>query len=184
MSEGEAFIFARGKEGSVAKAAVKLFGDPLNAEKAAEELKAKGFKGDEIGILVRNKEKTAKLVPTETTEVTLPETGATSAMGVMATALAKVGSEEAMATLTNSLGISEEAAKYFDFGISVGGVLISVHADEARLPQAQEILRAADVLVAPATGEMWATSPGFALAERMTETDPLDAKMTGDFRKY
>jgi hypothetical protein len=105
-------------------------------------------------------------------------------MGTIATALAKAGSEETMPTLTSFLGISEEVAKYYDFGISLGGALISVHADEARLPQAQEILRAADVLAAPPTGEMWATSPGFALAERMTETDPLDAKMTGDFRKY
>ena len=168
----------------MAKTTVKLFRDPLNAEKAAEELKAKGFKGDEIGVLVRDKEKAAKLALTETTEVMLPETGATSAMGAIATALAKAGSEEAMPTLTTFLGISEEVAKYYDFGISLGGALISVHADEARLPQAQEILRTADVLAAPARGETWATSPGFASAGRMTETDPLDAKMTGDFRKY
>ena len=168
----------------MAKATVKLFRDPLNAERAVEELTAKGFKGDGISVLVRDKEKATKLALTETAEVILPETGATLAMGAIANALAKAGSEEAMPTLTSFLGISEEAAKYYDFGISVGSVLISVHADEARLPQAQEILRTADVLVAPARAEMWAASPGFASAGRMTETDPLDAKMTGDFRKY
>ena len=168
----------------MAKTAVKFLRDPVNAEKAAEELKAKGFKGNEIGVLLRDKEKAAKLAIAETAEVMLPEAGATLAVGAIATALANIGSEEAMAKLTSFLGISEEAAKYFDFGISAGGVLISVHADEARLPQAQEILRAADVLAAAASCETGTTSPGFALAGRMTETDPLDAKMTGDFRKY
>jgi hypothetical protein len=168
----------------MAKATVKLFRDPLNAERAVEELAAKGFKGDGISVLVRDKEKATKLVLTETAKVILPETGATLAMGAIANALAKAGSEEAMPTLTSFLGISEEAAKYYDFGISVGSVLISVHADEARLPQAQEILRTADALAAPAEGKTWATSPGFALAGRMTGTDPIDAKMTGDFRKY
>jgi hypothetical protein len=168
----------------VAKAAVKLFRDPLNAERAAEELKAKGFKGDEIGILVRDKERTSKLALAESAEVMLPQAGATSAMGAMAATLAKAGSEEAMATLITSLEISEEVAKYYDFGVSVGGVLISVHADEARLSQAQEILRAADAPTTTLTADIWATSPGFALASRMSATDPLDAKMTGDFRKY
>jgi hypothetical protein len=172
-----------GKEGFVSKAAVKLFRDPLNAEKVAEELKAKGFKGDEIGVLARSKEKRAKLAIADTAEVTLPQAGATTAMGAMTTALAKVGSEEVIATLASSLGISEEVAKYYDFGISVGGVLISVLADEARLPQAQDILRAADVHAMPTASDI-ATSPGFALASRMSKTDPLDAKMTGDFRKY
>jgi hypothetical protein len=173
------------KEGSVAKAAVKLFKDPLSAEKAAAELKAKGFKADEIGILARDKKKTAKFTSTKTCEVTLPQAGVTLARGVMATALGKAAnSEEAMAKLTDLLGLSKEAIRYCDFGLSVGGVLISVHTDEARLSQAQEILRAADVLVTAAKGERWGSSPGFASAGRMTETDPIDAKMTGDFRRY
>jgi len=140
------------------KAAVKLFKDPQNAEKAAQELRSKGFSAKEIGILVRDKEKAERL-------------------GTEAT-------EEIGAALTNLLDFPEETLRYYEFGISVGGVLISVHTDEARLLQAQQILRAADVLVAAARGEMWATSPGFAAAGRMTETDPIDAKMTGDFRRY
>ena len=45
----------------MAKATVKLFRDPLNAEGAVAELTAKGFKGDGIGVLVRSKEKATKL---------------------------------------------------------------------------------------------------------------------------
>ena len=170
----------------MAKAAVKLFKDPLNAEKAAAELKAKGFKAAEIGILVRDQAKAAKFTSAKTAEVTLPQAGTTLALGAMAAALATTAAsaEEAVATLADLLGLPEEAVKYYEFGLTAGGILISVHADEARLPQAQEILRSADTLVAAAKGEMWGSSPGFASAGRMTETNPIDAKMTGDFRRY
>ncbi|MBE9501443.1 MAG: general stress protein [Dehalococcoidia bacterium] len=169
----------------MAKAAVKLFKDPINAEKAAAELEAKGFKADEIGILVHDKKKAVKFTGTKTVEVTLPEAGSAVALGAMATALGKAdNSEEAMAALTDVLGLPEETVRYYDFGLAVGGILISVHTDEARLAQAQEILRSADVLVTAAKGEMWGSSPGFGSAGRMTETDPIDAKMTGDFRRY
>jgi len=141
----------------MAKAVAKLFRDPLSAEKAAKELKSQGFKAEEIGILVRDPEK-AKRLGTEATE--------------------DIGS-----ALANLPDMPDEALKYYEFGIKVGGVLISVHADETRLPQAREILRGADVVVT-ARGEMWASSPAFPAAGRMTETDPIDAKMTGDFRRY
>ena len=141
----------------MAKVVAKLFRDPLSAEKATKELKAQGFKADEIGILVRDREKAERL-------------------GTEAT-------EEIGAALTNLLDLPDEALRYYEFGVTVGGVLISVHSDETRLPQAREILRGADVGVV-ARGEMWASSPAFPAAGRMTETDPIDAKMTGDFRRY
>lgn len=138
-------------------AVVRLFRDPVIAAKAAEELKSRGFKAEEIGILVRDREKAERL-------------------GTEAT-------EEIGAALAN-LDLPEDTIRYYEFGVSVGGVLISVNADDARLAQAREILRGADLAVAPARGEMWASSPAFPAAGRMTETDPLDAKMTGDFRRY
>ena len=141
----------------MAKAVAKLFRDPLSAENAAKELKSQGFKADEIAILVRDPEKAERL-------------------GTEAT-------EEIGAALTNLLDLPDEALKYYEFSVSIGGILISVHTDETRLPQAQEILRGADIGVA-ARGEMWASSPAFPAAGRMTETDPIDAKMTGDFRRY
>jgi hypothetical protein len=66
----------------------------------------------------------------------------------------------------------------------MGGILISVQTDEARIPQAREVLRNASVEATPAIEGMWASSPAFPAAERMSATDPIDAKMTGDFRKY
>jgi len=142
----------------MAKSVSKLFRDTLGAQKAAEELKSKGFKAEEIRILVRDKEKAQKL-------------------GAEAT-------EDIKAALNSLSDLPEETLSYYEFAVSVGGILISVHADEARLAQAREILREADLEVAPARGQMWASSPAFPAAGRMTETNPLDAKMTGDFRKY
>jgi len=138
-------------------AVVKLFRDPLSAARATEELKSKGFKAEEIDILVSDVDKAKKL-------------------GAKATD--KIG-----AALTK-LDLPEDTVRYYEFVASVGGVLISVQADESRLPQAQEILREAVIKDAPKKGEMWASSPAFPAAERMTATDPIDAKMTGDFRKY
>ncbi len=141
----------------MANTVVKLFRDPLVAARAAEELKSKGLKAEEIGILVRDGEKAKKLG----TKVT----------------------KEIGAALTK-LDLPEDTVRYYEFGASVGGVLISVQTDEARLPQAREVLRMADLGAASARGEMWASSPAFPTAGRMTATDPIDAKMTGDFRKY
>jgi hypothetical protein len=141
----------------MSKAVVKLFRDPIAAAKAVEELKSGGFKAEEIGILVRDGEKAKKLG----TKVT----------------------KEIGAALTK-LDLPEDTARYYEFSASMGGILISVQTDEARLPQAREVLRKADLGTTPAKEEMWASSPAFPAAERMSATDPIDAKMTGDFRKY
>jgi len=141
----------------MANTVVKLFRDPLVAARAAEELKSKGFKAEEIGILVRDGEKAKKLG----TKVT----------------------KEIGAALTK-LDLPEDTVRYYEFGASVSGILISVQTDEARLPQAREILRGTDLGAAPSSEKMWASSPAFPAAGRMTATDPIDAKMTGDFRKY
>jgi len=141
----------------MAKAVVKLFRDPVNAARAAKQLKSQGFKAEEIGILVRDREKAKRL-------------------GTKAT-------EEIGAVLAN-LDLPEDTIRYYEFGVSVGGILISVHTDEARRPKAREILRGADLAGVPVKGEMWASRPAFPAAGRMTGTDPIDAKMTGDFRQY
>jgi len=142
----------------MAKAVSKLFRDTLSAEKAAKQLKSKGFKAEEIAIVVRDEEKARRL-------------------GTKAT-------DDIRAALASLSDLPEETISYYEFAVSIGGVVISVHADERRLAQAHQILRAVDIEVAPARGQMWASSPAFPVAGRMTETNPIDAKMTGDFRRY
>ena len=136
---------------------VKLFKDPVVAAKATGELKSKGYKAEEIGILVRDGDKA-------------------KALGAKVT-------DEIGAALTK-LDVPEITAAYYEFNASMGGILISVQADEARIPQAREVLRKASLEATPAREGMWASSPAFPAAERMSATDPIDTKMTGDFRKY
>ncbi len=141
----------------MSKAVVKLFKDPVVAAKATEELKSKGYKAEEIDILVRDGDKAKELG-------------------------AKV-TEDIGAALTK-LDVPEDTAAYYEFSASMGGILISVQTDEARIPQAREVLRNAGLGATSAREEMWASSPAFPAAERMSATDPIDARMTGDFRKY
>ena len=171
----------------MAETVARLFRDPQSAEKAVSELKTNSYKAGEISILLRDKEGAEKLTrdieASATAEVELPGAGPVIAMGKAAEALSKAAKGESTAILTELLSISEETYNYWGFGISVGGIVVGVHADEKRLPQARDILRSAS------SGEMCgkealATSPGFNKAERMSATNPIDAPMSGDFRKY
>ena len=142
----------------MSKSIVKLFRDPQSATKALKELKSKGFKADEIGVLVRDGERAKKVGAKATKDI-----GA---------ALAKIE------------GLSTEAIKYFENAASVGAILVSVSADEKRLADARQIMREADFAGVPNKFDMWSASPGFPKAEKMSATNPVDAKMTGDFRRY
>ena len=171
----------------MAKTAVKLFKDPQQAEKAVADLKAAGYKAEDIGILTASISAAKKLAGDATfaTDLKLPGVGPVCAIGPLATVLnevitAKGDSEAALAT---TLNIPEETVKYYEFGVAVGGVLISVHADEGRSSKAQAILRSAGAETAE-KGARWSKSPGFASASRMTQTNPIDAPMSGDFRRY
>ena len=140
------------------KAIVKLFRDPASAAKAAEELKSQGFKAEEIGLLVSD--------------------------GAAAGKLGTKATDDIGAALSGIEDVTEEAVKYYEQGASLGGVLISVKGDEASLDKAQGIMRQVDFADAPNQFDMWSSSPAFPAAGRMSATDPLDAKMSGDFRKY
>jgi hypothetical protein len=142
----------------MSKSVIKLFRDPQLAAKAAEGLKSKGFKDNEIGILVSDAGRAKQLGAKVTTDIG--------------------------ATLAKLEGLSEEAAQYYEGAASIGAVLISVTADDKRLNEAQGVMREAEFSSGPNRFDMWSTSPGFPEAEKMSATNPLDAKMSGDFRKY
>jgi len=167
----------------MAKAVAKLFRDPKNAEKAIKDLKTHGFDVKEIGILMRQGEEAHLLHSVAkgmaSAQASLPEIGTTIGTGPLAAALKQA---DPGAALTEALGITPEAYEYFRFGILVGGILVSIHDSEERLVEAQAILRA--VVPKPQVVETGAKSPGFAVADRMNATNPMDAPMSGDFRKY
>jgi hypothetical protein len=167
----------------MAKAIVKLFRDPKNAEKAVNDLITCGFDVQEIGILIRQGEEAHLLLSVlkgmTSSHANLPEIGNTIGTGPLAAALQQA---DPGAALTEALGITPEAYEYYRFGILMGGILVSVHDSEERLVKAQAVLRAA--VPKSQVVETGARSPGFAVADRMNATNPVDAPMSGDFRKY
>lgn len=171
----------------MAKTAVKLFKDPQQAEKAVADLKAAGYKAEDIGILTASISAAKKIAGDATiaADLSLPEAGPVCAIGPMATILKEVTTAkgDGEAALAATLSIPEETIKYYEFGVAMGGVLVSVHTDEGRSSTAQAILRSAGAETAE-KGARWSKSPGFASASRMTQTNPIDAPMSGDFRRY
>lgn len=163
----------------------RLFRHPQSAYKALSELKAQGYKTNEIGLLLRpgaDADKlTALINAPHTAKATLSTNSNAVAAGALAGAVQKTGasSQDLKAALIEALQIGAEAYDYYEFGVSVGGILVSVHAKD-KLSQARQILKSADV---PPQAQATA-SPGFAHAGRMAATHPIDASMSGDFRKY
>ena len=152
-----------------------LFRDPRDAEKAVRELKAQGYGEQSIGLLAPGTEggvfSNGKAVSVDI--------GSVIAAGPMADALAQGGG--LAEALSKALEISEDTGEFYKFGILSGAVLVTVHTDEAKAKQAGQILMQADSTPIKGGPER---SPGFAMASRMTATNPIDAPMSGDFRKY
>jgi len=161
----------------MAKVQAKLFRKPEEAKKAINELKAKGIKVEEIGIITSGKGKK------EMGDSIKPaaDIDSVTAMG-HATSLSKAGSDLAKA-LGEFWGVPEDTVNYYQRAIALGGIVVSVHADDAQAEKAHEILRAA---AAHARKKMplEEISPGFLKASRMSSTNPIDAPMSGDFRRY
>lgn len=169
----------------MAKTVTKLFREPQQVEDVINELKAKGYRAEEVGILMREKgdgEKFApELVPV-TTGISLPGVGMITAKGALASAMS--GGGDLRPLLVELWGISEETLDYYQTGLSLGGIVVSVHGEDPRLTEARQILRSAGIKPLTERSPMWANSPGFTVASRMSETNPIDAPMTGDFRRY
>ncbi|MFA4836816.1 MAG: hypothetical protein WC749_12200 [Dehalococcoidia bacterium] len=81
-------------------------------------------------------------------------------------------------------GLPEQALEYYKLGLATGGQVVKVSVDDAKVGEVDKILLAAgfeDMVNKP---PQYSTSPGFAKGDRMSATNPIDAKMSGDFRKY
>jgi hypothetical protein len=167
------------------KAVTKLFREPQQAEKMIAELEAQGYGKEEIGILISERRDGERFAPKLTPiakGLSLPEAGAIIAKGAIASAMSE-GSD--LKALLGELGISDETLSYYQLGLFWGGIVVSVHTEEARLEQARQLLRKeAKPIAGVERVKMWGSCPPFDIASRMSETNPIDAPMTGDFRRY
>ena len=154
----------------MSKPIVKLFRDPGHAVKAVADLLAKGFKAEEIGILGKAEAslEVARKVGKDPSRRQLPGVGEVIALGPLAQ------DEEAP---LKALELPQDVLGYYEIGLKLGGVLLSVHSQKKE-GEARRLLLRTEVTPGEKTGG------GFPRAERMTASDPIDAKMTGDFRRY
>ncbi|MFH1486670.1 MAG: hypothetical protein ABIH46_11420, partial [Chloroflexota bacterium] len=136
-----------------------------------------GYKVEEIGVLAAGKGKK------QNNWLEVP--GGRPVVGAGPVEKALSGAKgDAAAALASLWNISEETARYYLFGASTGGVVVSIQGDEARVGKAQDIMREIQPSVLAEKCSVEVTSPGFSMAERMTSTNVSDAKLSGDFRKY
>ncbi len=84
-------------------------------------------------------------------------------------------------TLADTWGLDNETIKYYQFGLALGGILAGVQTDETKTADVRKILRSSE---SSPEREQAASSPAFKQANRMSATNPIDAPMSGDFRKY
>ena len=135
--------------------ASKLFREPGEAKEAIKELKAKGYTAEEMVIVASPK--SSKLLGKGIQSI--PDAGKLA-----------------------EIGVPTETIDYYKYAVSSGSVIVTVKADEKRIVQAKEVLRA--VPVCSCKESSCGTSPGFQFAGRMSATNPVDAPMSGDFRRY
>ncbi|MFC1974123.1 hypothetical protein ACFLU2_02075 [Chloroflexota bacterium] len=165
--------------------ATKLFRKPEDAEEALAELKSSGYRAEGLGVLVAEGSDSKRFVSKDapkTEVVTLPGVGAVVAIGAAATVLGGAANRDPESALTESWSVTEETIDYYRFGISLGGVVVSVDAEGSDFAKAAGILRAASKSESDCKAG-YASSPGFAAASRMSATNPIDAPMSGDFQK-
>jgi hypothetical protein len=162
---------------------VKVFRGADAAERALSQLNQKGFKGDEIAVVLRQIERNRSLAGRldKPSTSTLGNISDLLSAGPLSIPL-KEAKEELADLLTRELEIPGAQGKYYDFALQAGGVLIAIYTDETKASLAQQILKSAEVL--PKEQSMDTKSPGFVRANRMVATDPVDAPMSGDFRRY
>ncbi|MDZ4245870.1 MAG: hypothetical protein U1D67_02000 [Dehalococcoidia bacterium] len=167
----------------MAKIVIKLFRDPRQASEVLGVLKKQGFKDDEIGLIARSNGNQVFSKASQT--INFSEAGEIVAQGPVQSPLKEAGSAAEKpglaAALSKILELPEETGSYLEFGITVGGILVSVHAEDTKAQKARDVFRSSNFTAKP---KVVNSSPGFSIAERMAATDPIDAPMSGDFRKY
>jgi len=163
------------------KMVARIYRDPADAQRAVENLLSAGFKAGDLGVAARLEHTAMSVLGDKMVSVDLSGTSL-AASGSLASALSKGSAEgkKASEALVAVLGVSDEAAEYYDFVLGAGGVLVAVQVAEDKEPEVKKALGDADSVPQKAG----VASPGFKAASRMAGSNPVDAAMTGDFRKY
>ncbi|MEW6033679.1 MAG: hypothetical protein AB1603_02355 [Chloroflexota bacterium] len=163
------------------KAVSRVYRTPSDAHQAVKHLQSAGYKAHDIGVLARLEETARSVLGGKEEKVTFSGLDLVVG-GCLVPVLSKLagGESKLSGALVEALGLEAEAAEYYEFVLGAGDVLLSVQAPESNVSEVEGILGKADAR--PERAGM--ASPGFYKASRMSATNPVDATMTGDFRKY
>lgn len=161
----------------MSKAVVKLYRDLPRARKAVQQLLRSGIPAGELSLVASPQE--LSKIPEVKGQPTAPGTVSGVTVTISGPLARDLKDGKVEPALLEALGVAEDGLGYYQFGVLTGGVVVAVSGDEPKLEKARNALRAVETMASEK-----ATNPGFAQAHRMTESDPVDAKMTGDFRRY
>lgn len=82
------------------------------------------------------------------------------------------------------LNLSEQALDYYKIGLMAGGKVVAADVEDAKAKDANSALHKVGIWELTERPAQWSSSPGFTKAVKMSSTNPIDAQMSGDFRKY
>jgi hypothetical protein len=167
----------------MSKLVSRLYRDPADASAAVHHLISSGYKSNDVGVIARS-ERTARSVLGEKVDKTVVHAvdEILVATGFVAPALTNgMGQTGGLAAaLAQVLGVRDEAAEYFEFGLGLDGVVVVVQTEESKVTEVHAILGESAANPRP----VGVSGSGFEKSARMSATNPVDATMTGDFRKY
>ncbi|MBI2957343.1 MAG: hypothetical protein HYY32_00730 [Chloroflexi bacterium] len=167
----------------MSKLVSRLYRDPADAKQAVEHLVASGYKAHDIGILARTEDMARQVLGGKVGNISFHTVAEhLVAAGCLIPALTRLPGQASKfsETLKEALGVGQEVGEYYEFGLGANGVLVVVQTEEAKAGEVRAIL-GQSASAAKVAGN---SSPGFVKAGRMSSTNPVDATMTGDFRKY
>jgi uncharacterized protein (TIGR02271 family) len=200
---------ARNKSGSEVRSeggtVVGLFQDQSSAEAAIQRLTAAGFRGDQIGVAIRDRDRQQTLTEDTGTQATeaaatgavgggvvggvlgllagvgalaIPGIGPIVAGGALASTLAGLGIGAAAGGLIGALvgmGIPEEDARHFERGFKEGGILVTVQAGD-RAEEARQALEAGGADLGPSYRTSRTATGSAAVSSGIEDTERLELR--------
>ncbi len=100
-------------------------------------------------------------------------------MGCEVSVIEKGGESE-----LDSLGLIEQALEFYKFGVAIGGKVVKAEVAEGKVDEVNDALLKVGFEELTERPVQWSGSPKFGMGVKMSSTNPLDAQMSGDFRKY
>ncbi len=160
---------------------VKLFRSPDAAERALDLLSKKGFGENETAVALHPMEQNHVMAGKLVHPSAFGSANEFLATGPLSGPL-KGAKEELAALFVKELEIPAEQGNYYEFALQIGGILIAVYTDDTKADLARQTLKSASV--PPEEQALSDITPGFVKASRMAASNPIDASMSGDFRRY